>query len=180
VSRADEQALVAAALASFPRQFGLRGFPRDVFRCSETDSYVCDGSVVVYTERRGEDGVWRAFAKGAPAEVRREMVPCAMPERRDPARLDREILEIVSPPQPEASGPPGRELTARRAGDFRDSGNYEVRDETGDVIALIYRDPESRGWYEESRPGAPQTHYTERWRGSTQAEALASIARRRR
>ncbi len=68
----------------------------------------------------------------------------------------------------------------KRAKDFRDSGLYEVRDEAATVIALMFRDPESREWYEDSLPGTPQTHYTERWRGSTQAEALANIARRRR
>lgn len=65
---------LADTLASFPARFGLRGFPGDVFRCSETDSYTDDrGAVVVYTERL-VDGKWLAFAKGSAAEVRREMV----------------------------------------------------------------------------------------------------------
>jgi len=71
-------------------------------------------------------------------------------------------------------------LTVKRAKDFRDSHNYEVRDEAGALVALLFRDPESREWYEDQMPGQPQTHYTERWRGSTQAEAAAAIARRRR
>lgn len=74
MSLAEEKALIVAALALFPRRFGLRGFPGDTFRCSRTDSYVSGTSVVLYTERLCEDGTWRAFAKGSPAEVSREMV----------------------------------------------------------------------------------------------------------
>ena len=69
-----DQKVLRAELASFPDKFGLRGFPGDVFRCSETDSYVDGLSIVIYTERIREDGAWRAFAKGSPAEVRRELV----------------------------------------------------------------------------------------------------------
>jgi hypothetical protein len=90
---------------------------------------------------------------------------------KTPAQLDREIAETL------ASTPP--KLTAKRAKDFRDSGNYEVRDTAGTLVALLYRDPESHSWYEDHMPGMPQTHYIDRWRGHTQADALAAIARRR-
>ena len=92
-----------------------------------------------------------------------------MTTAKTPALLDREIAAALA-----------KKLTAKRAKDFRDSGNYEVRDEIGALVTLMFRDPESREWYEESLPGVPQTHYTERWRGSTQAEALANIAKRHR
>ncbi len=72
---------------------------------------------------------------------------------------------------------PGK-LTAKRAKDFATSGNYEVRDESGTVVALLFRDPGNREWYEESMPGARQTHYTERWLGATQAEAIERLTSR--
>lgn len=70
--RFADQELIVATLVTFPQQFGLRGFPGDTFRCSETDSYVDSESVVIYTERLCEDGIWRAFAKGSVAELRKE------------------------------------------------------------------------------------------------------------
>jgi hypothetical protein len=96
------------------------------------------------------------------------------------AQLDAEIAEVLATRRPAAEGEAVAEkkLTAKRAKDFRDSGNYEVRDASGAIVALMFRDPESREWYEESLPGTPQTHYTDRWRGFTQADALATIARR--
>jgi hypothetical protein len=72
-----------------------------------------------------------------------------------------------------------RLLTAKRAKDFRETGTYELRDASGAVVAMMFRDPESRWWYEENMPGVPQTHYSERWRGFTQAEAIANISKRR-
>lgn len=97
---------------------------------------------------------------------------------KTPSQLDREIARALAGPV--AGALPERKLTAKRTKDFRDSGNYEVRDETGALVALIYRDPENHEWYEDSLPGRPQTHYIERWRGGTQAEALANITRRLR
>ena len=97
------------------------------------------------------------------------------------AQLDAEIAEVLTARRPAAEGEAvAKKLTAKRAKDFRDTGNYEVRDESGALVALMFRDPESREWYEESLPGAPQTHYTDRWRGFTQADALATIAKRRK
>ncbi len=63
-------------------------------------------------------------------------------------------------------------LTARRASDFRESGNYVVIDATGQQVAVIYRDPESREWYEEGTG----KHFSECWLGSTKEEALATLA----
>lgn len=97
--------------------------------------------------------------------------------KKSPAQLDREIAAVLTRTAEPAQAAP-KKLTAKRAKDFRDSGNYEVRDETGTLVAIMFRDPESREWYEDQLPGTPQTHYTERWRGGTQAEALATIARR--
>ncbi len=96
-----------------------------------------------------------------------------MPKPKTSAQLDREIAEALATP------PAGAGLTSKRAKDFRDSGNYEVRDKSGTLVALLFRDPESREWYEDNLPGMPQTHYTDRWRGFTQADALAAITRRR-
>ncbi len=94
---------------------------------------------------------------------------------KSPTQLDHEIAEALAGGTAPASG----KLTAKRAKDFRDSGNYEVRDATGTLVALMFRDPESREWYEENLPGVPMTHYIDRWRGFTQADALAAITRRR-
>ena len=100
-----------------------------------------------------------------------------MPKKTS-AQLDREIAEVLAA-QPAAGAVLEKKLTAKRAKDFRDSHNYEVRDETGTLVALLFRDPESREWYEDQLPGSQQTHYTDRWRGFSQADALATIVRRR-
>jgi hypothetical protein len=96
---------------------------------------------------------------------------------KSPAQLDAEIADALAASPPAGAG--FEKLTAKRARDFRDSGNYEVRDASGALVALLFRDPENREWYEDSLPGQPQTHYTQRWRGGTQAEAIANIAKRR-
>jgi hypothetical protein len=97
------------------------------------------------------------------------------------AELDRDIAEALAAAP--ASGLKKylrtHKLTVKRAKDFRDSGHYEVRDESGALVALLFRTA-GRDWYEATLPGEPQTLYTERWRGSTLAEALSSIARRPR
>ena len=95
------------------------------------------------------------------------------------AQLNREIAEALAARQA-AGAILEKKLTVKRAKDFRDSGNYEVHDETGVLVALMYRDPESREWYEDQLPGTQQVHFSELWRGGTQAEALANISRRHR
>ena len=82
------------------------------------------------------------------------------------AQLDREIAETLATPT----------LTAKRAKDFRDSGNYEVRDESGTLVALLYRDPESREWYEDQLPGSQQGASV----GHGDHHSIARIARTRR
>jgi hypothetical protein len=71
----NEQApAVAAAVALFPGEFGLRGFPGEVFRVSKSASYYSTTyGVLLYTERKCEDGVWRDFAKGSPDELRAQI-----------------------------------------------------------------------------------------------------------
>ncbi len=66
---------IAEVLARFPKAFGLRGFPGDVFRCSTRASYINDaGGVTVYTERRVDGDVWQDFAKGTECELRAQLV----------------------------------------------------------------------------------------------------------
>lgn len=93
---------------------------------------------------------------------------------KTPAQLNRELAQALA-----GGTTVEKKLAVKRAKDFRDSGNYEARDESGALVALLFRDPENREWYEDSLPGMPQTHYTDRWRGLTQSDALAAIARRR-
>ena len=94
------------------------------------------------------------------------------------AQLDAEIAGVLAG-SPAAKAPSSAvKLTVKRSKDFRDEGTYDVRDETGALVALLFRDPESREWYEAELPGTPQIHYVERWRGGTQAEALESVTRR--
>ncbi len=69
-------------------------------------------------------------------------------------------------------------LVAKRSATFRDDGLYDVFDESGKLVGQLFRDPHDREWYEENLPGQPQTHYIDRWRGSTQVEALERLARR--
>jgi hypothetical protein len=98
-----------------------------------------------------------------------------VPTPKTPAQLDAEIAEALA-----TGAGLEKKLTAKRAKGFRDSGNYELRDEAGVLVALMFRDPENREWYEEYLPGVPQIHFVARWRGGTQAEAIANITKRRR
>jgi len=88
----DELAAVAAAVAEFPAEFGLRGYPGKTFRVSPTASYYSAGwdhgggdrqpaGVQVYTQvqadensRYGNAGDWLDFAKGTVEELRREVI----------------------------------------------------------------------------------------------------------
>ena len=66
---------IVEAIKLFPAEFGLRGFPGDVFRMSPEASYLSDrGLPILYTERRNADGSWSAFAKGCVAEMRSQVV----------------------------------------------------------------------------------------------------------
>jgi hypothetical protein len=61
-------------------------------------------------------------------------------------------------------------LTARRAKDFSETGNYEV--EVHGQIVRIYRDPESGYWYRDSHG-----HFTQNLLGFTKDEALDRLAK---
>jgi hypothetical protein len=65
--------LILEVMAGFPKTFGLRSFPGDIFRISEDSSYVTGGSVMLYTQRKSEDH-WADFAKGSPSEIRAQIV----------------------------------------------------------------------------------------------------------
>ncbi len=68
----ERQAAISAAASQFPTEFGLRGFPGSRFRVSPSKSHYAFGGVVLYTQiREGER--WLDFAKGTPAELRREV-----------------------------------------------------------------------------------------------------------
>jgi hypothetical protein len=77
---AEEKKVFEAVAATFPAEFGLRGFPGEVFRLSERASYFGDapyGSprpLMLYTERLCGDGQWHDFAKGTEREMRAECV----------------------------------------------------------------------------------------------------------
>ncbi len=66
------QEAIRDAIAEFPAEFGLRAFPGERFRISEAACFVSEGRVVLYTYVL-RDGNWLAFAKGSPAELRREI-----------------------------------------------------------------------------------------------------------
>jgi hypothetical protein len=66
---------LAAAIAEFPAEFGLRAFPGRVFRISKSASYVNDaGQPVLYAALKA-DAHWQDFAKVTPAELRSQVVP---------------------------------------------------------------------------------------------------------
>lgn len=78
----EQRQAVAAAIAEFPVEFGLRAFQGDVFSISTTGSYISDfpapGTIYLYTCRKTEGGGWDPHSKGTPAELRRQIV-----ERKD-------------------------------------------------------------------------------------------------
>jgi hypothetical protein len=77
------QARRAEIASTFPASFGLRGFPGRTFRIAVRSSYwkasdsLAESNFVLYTEALNPDGTWTDWAKGSPAEIRREM--CAAP-----------------------------------------------------------------------------------------------------
>lgn len=72
----ERNAMVAAAVAKFPGEFGLWAYPGHTFRVCPRASYFSDyeNSVLLYTQRLCEDGVWKDFAKGTEAELRSQIV----------------------------------------------------------------------------------------------------------
>lgn len=88
------------AIARFPPTFGLRGFPGSVFRLSPTSSYISDGNVILYTQRKEGDR-WFDFSKGTEPELRGEIVspPSAngRTTRSHASRPDRNIIVRPTP-----------------------------------------------------------------------------------
>ena len=70
----QRQEAIKEAAKEFPGEFGLRGFPKSRFRVSLAASHFAFGGVVLYTQILCDDGVWRDFAKGTPAELRAQVV----------------------------------------------------------------------------------------------------------
>ena len=73
ISDDTDDTKIRDAIARFPATFSLRGFPGDLFRLSPTASYVSDGSVILYTQRKKGDR-WQDFAKGTEPELRGQIV----------------------------------------------------------------------------------------------------------
>jgi hypothetical protein len=65
---------LAAAIAEFPAEFGLRNHPGRTFRISKSASYVNDaGQPMLYIAVK-QNGYWLDFAKGTPAELRAQVI----------------------------------------------------------------------------------------------------------
>lgn len=78
----QQREILLAAIARFPATFGLRAFPGDTFRLSESASYfptLESATPTLYTQRLYQ-GQWCCFVKGTEQELRREMV--AAPKAR--------------------------------------------------------------------------------------------------
>lgn len=74
IDRETQLKLIETEMAKFPPTFGLRAYPEFVFRVNHSDSYVRDnGEILLYTDVR-HDGKWKSFAKGTPAELRKELI----------------------------------------------------------------------------------------------------------
>jgi hypothetical protein len=58
----------------FTATFGLRAFPGEIFRISPSASYVVDGKVMLYIERRFTDDRWVEFAKGTISQLQEVVV----------------------------------------------------------------------------------------------------------
>jgi hypothetical protein len=74
-----DQKLIDEVIATFPKTFGLRNFPDETFRISPMHSYFTgpgygEGRLMLYTERKREDGSWASFAKGTEYELRDNLV----------------------------------------------------------------------------------------------------------
>lgn len=64
---------IQEAIAKFPETFGLKGH-EGTFQISEDSSYINDHDVIMlYTQRRHEDGLWHDFCKASTEELKREL-----------------------------------------------------------------------------------------------------------
>ena len=77
MSPREERRRIAEVVDTFPVAFGLRGFPGEIFKISESASYFggpANATLMLYTARW--DGKnWNDFAKGTEAELRAQVVP---------------------------------------------------------------------------------------------------------
>ena len=68
---------IQAIIATFPETFGLRAFPGKVFKIVESQSFISEGVMQLYTYVNVADRIparWQAFSKGTPSELRAEVV----------------------------------------------------------------------------------------------------------
>ena len=81
----EEKVLIKEAASKFPEEFGLKAFPGDVFRISESASYYsagydnewgkCEPGVLLYAQILLPDGkTWSDFSKGTTTEFAQEVV----------------------------------------------------------------------------------------------------------
>jgi len=99
VMQKDEKDKIDEVIGTFPKTFGMRGFPDEVFRLSRSASYFTGfggkGTLMLYTERRQKDGSWLDFAKGTESELRREVVELPKPQKASRARSEEEYRVVV-------------------------------------------------------------------------------------
>ena len=69
----DDAGLVANAIrlveTRFGQVFGLKAFPGKRFRIFDSDCFVSEGRVLLYTSIETETGGWSGFCKGTEPEV---------------------------------------------------------------------------------------------------------------
>lgn len=81
MTRSEQRDYIQKVADEFPKTFGLQGFPGETFRIGIRESYFVDNSptpsstMYLYTQRLDAKGEWLDFAKGTPAELRRQVVP---------------------------------------------------------------------------------------------------------
>ena len=75
---------IIMAIARLPSRFGMRGFPKEIFRISPDASFVSEDHVMLYTQRQvtmknakkdfdPPAADWVDFCKGTEEEIRREI-----------------------------------------------------------------------------------------------------------
>jgi hypothetical protein len=79
-SHDGEVMMLRELIGTFPAEFGLRAYPGDRFRISESASFFRrfgdPSSIQLYTQRWcDEDGSWKDFCKGSEQELRRQVKP---------------------------------------------------------------------------------------------------------
>lgn len=75
MTRTEQNAMIARAIAEFPAEFELKAFPGKRFRISHMDSFYSEleRDVMLYTHVKDGDR-WLAFAKGTPRELHEQIV----------------------------------------------------------------------------------------------------------